>query len=162
MLSDAGGGYHIDHLWPVPYSVVASASPFEPASPQAEGLGLQVALRAGQEATGIDVILRANPSGDVHDRGGAVLEEALLRVGVAPGDPGFTTDAGLVVASVRADGSAVEAGLQVGDVIVSVDGHAVTGDARLFHSLMQVRAGTRLQLGLARGVMIDLTIAPPR
>lgn len=154
VLSDAGGGYRIDQLWPVPYTVDASASRFEPTSSR------EVALRAGQEATGIDVILHSGV-----DQAGVseVLEGALARVGGVAGDPGFTTGAGLVVTSVRADGPAAQAGLQVGDVIVSLEGHTVTGDRMsLFHSLVHAPAGTRLQLGLARGVTLALTLAAPR
>lgn len=62
-----------------------------------------------------------------------------------------------VVAAIRAGGPAAGSGLQVGDTIVSVDGHDVTGaNDYLFQGLSRVPEGTRLALGLARAVTITI------
>jgi len=88
------------------------------------------------------------------------------------GDLGFTLadtppdtepeDETLTVAMIRPGGPAVRSGLEVGDVIVAIDGHDVRG-ARyaMAWSLMAVRPGTRLHLGLARGATVTVTAGPP-
>src|SRR5690606_37451292 len=86
----------------------------------------------------------------------------------APGDLGLTLrepapgtepdQARLMVAFVRPNGPAMKAGIVVGDEIVSVDGQDVTGaHGYLFRELARVKAGTEVQLGLARGVIVALT-----
>lgn len=62
------------------------------------------------------------------------------------------------VAFVRPGGPAAQAGLVAGDVIVSVDGHDVTG-ANLYRygGLSRVPVGGKLRLGLERGTSVELT-----
>jgi len=85
----------------------------------------------------------------------------------APGDLGLRvrppapetepSEAKLVVASVRPGGPAMQAGLQPGDEIVSVDGQDVTGaNGYLWHELSAVPAGTTVRLGLGRGATIEV------
>lgn len=98
------------------------------------------------------------------------LKLARRRVGEgeSPGDLGLRVrppapeadpaEARLVVAVVRPGGPAMQAGLQIGDEIVSVDGQDVTGsNGYLFHQLTAVPAGTKIRLGLARGATIEVT-----
>jgi protocatechuate 3,4-dioxygenase beta subunit len=64
------------------------------------------------------------------------------------------------VARIRPGGPAQGSGLQVGDVITSVDGWDVTGaSAYLYGTLSNVPEGTTLTLGLARGVQVKITAA---
>ncbi len=64
----------------------------------------------------------------------------------------------LVVAVVRAGGPAAAAGLKVGDEVVTIEGHAVTGEnVYLQGSLLTVPAGAVVRLGLARGVTVAVT-----
>lgn len=68
-----------------------------------------------------------------------------------------------VVALIDPKGPAAGSGLQVGDSIVSVDGHDVTGEyAYLYHSLTRVAPGARVTLGLSRGASVTITAAEPR
>ena len=63
---------------------------------------------------------------------------------------------------VRKDGPAASAGLQVGDVIVSIDGHDVRAEPSLYWSLSKVSPGTTVALGLQRGAVARITAGPPR
>ena len=108
-------------------------------------------------------------------RAGTTNELAPIRVVklrgklLAPeGDLGFETadsppdidpaDKKEVVSAIRSDGPAAKSGLQVGDVIVSVDGHDIRGvNNYLAWTLMRVPQGTAVVLGLARGSQVSIT-----
>ncbi len=65
----------------------------------------------------------------------------------------------LIVAVVRPGGPAAAAGLQVGDEIVSVDGHDVTGPRTYLHgSLTHALPEATITLGLARGVTVPIVV----
>lgn len=66
-----------------------------------------------------------------------------------------------VVGFIRPDGPAVDSGLKVGDVIVKVDGHDVTGDQMHYRPLTQVPEGTTVKLTLERGETVSITAGPP-
>jgi protocatechuate 3,4-dioxygenase beta subunit len=87
------------------------------------------------------------------------------------GDLGFTfkeqppdiepEDVKLEVSLIRPGGPAVKSGLEVGDTIVAIDGHDVTGvRSYLAWSLMRVPIGTAVQFGLARGAKVSITAGP--
>jgi len=108
--------------------------------------------------------------GGVTDVGRLFMAKRRVKPGEIPGDLGFMIEPPLSpmdmstkphkVAQVRPDGPAVAAGLQVGDVIVSVDGHDVTGKmGYLYGPLIQVPEGTRVTLGLARGASVAIVAA---
>ncbi|MBZ5713586.1 carboxypeptidase regulatory-like domain-containing protein [Nannocystis pusilla] len=91
-----------------------------------------------------------------------------LKAGDSSGDLGYAIKLGapavdpaqrkFEVALVRPGSPAASAGLQAGDVIVSVDGEDVTGERRyLYEQLTRVPVGTTLRLGLARGATVELT-----
>lgn len=101
-----------------------------------------------------------------------VTREQVSR-GAAAGDLGYTlkraapTDDPLqarsVVAVVRPGGPAARAGLLVGDEIVTVAGQGVLGaDAYLHDNLSRVPPGATVQLGLARGVVVNVTAGAGR
>ena len=74
-------------------------------------------------------------------KGGAAADRALLVVGVKPGTP------------------ADEAGLLVGDLLLSLDGHALTSPDDLFDLLIGDRVGKRVSAQVLRGTTpIDASI----
>ncbi|MBA3546824.1 MAG: carboxypeptidase regulatory-like domain-containing protein, partial [Nannocystis sp.] len=90
-----------------------------------------------------------------------------LKTGEAAGDLGYTVkspesgadplQARQMVAVVRPGGPAAAAGLQVGDEILTVDGHDVTAGNGPLHTLLRgVPEGATLRLGLARGVTVEI------
>jgi S1-C subfamily serine protease len=60
-------------------------------------------------------------------------------------------DEALLVIGVSADGPAAKAGVMVGDLIVSFDGHAVTSPDDLLDLLVGERIGKPVSLGILRG-----------
>lgn len=70
---------------------------------------------------------------------------------------------GAVVASLVAGGPAADAGLRPGDVIVQVDGEAVSEAADVIRRVSGSAPGARLQMRVLRqGRSIDITVAPER
>ncbi len=68
-----------------------------------------------------------------------------------------------IVSVVRPGGPASKAGLGVDDEIVSVDGYDVVGrNAYLFSSLTYAAEGTRITLGLRRGIAIIVELGSPQ
>jgi C-terminal processing protease CtpA/Prc len=66
------------------------------------------------------------------------------------------------VSAIRAGGPAAGSGLQVGDVIVSVDGHDVRGvEYWRFQALAGVPEGTTVSFGLARGQTVKIRAGRP-
>jgi S1-C subfamily serine protease len=66
---------------------------------------------------------------------------------------------GVLVISLEADGPARAAGLQDGDIVVSLDQHMVTSLDDLHRLLTEERIGTRAVLGVLRGVeRLDLHV----
>ena len=95
-----------------------------------------------------------------------------VRPGAIAGDRGYTLrqtpaelgpgERRLIVAVVRPGGPAAAAGLRIGDEILRVDGHEVTGDhADLHDTLLSAPPGTPVTLDLARGASLMLTLGPP-
>lgn len=69
----------------------------------------------------------------------------------------------IAVAAVRAGGPAAQAGLRVGDEIVAVGGHDVTGlHSHRYFVLAEVPTGGTVVLALARGEAVAVTAAPSR
>lgn len=67
-----------------------------------------------------------------------------------------------VVSFIRPGGPASGSGLAIGDTVISIDGHDVTGPrAYLFSTLATVPPGTTLTLGIAGGKTVRVTAGPP-
>jgi S1-C subfamily serine protease len=74
---------------------------------------------------------------------------------------GLTSRSGVVVASVEADTPAARAGLEPGDVILTLDGEPITGVDDLVRVLNGERIGKPLPLDVLRhGGMRHLTVTP--
>jgi protocatechuate 3,4-dioxygenase beta subunit len=76
-------------------------------------------------------------------------------------DPGIDwSDRELIVGFVRPEGPAAKAGLKVGDKIISVDGHDVTGSrAAHYYTLSRVPVGTAVEFGVEGGDAVTITSA---
>lgn len=111
-------------------------------------------------------------AGEVIDVGDVEVLRRRKRTSEPDGDLGFTLVqqppdqdpplTRLEVALVRPQGPAARAGLAVGDVIVSVDGHDVRGaHSSRARPLWNVLEGTEVTLGLARGASVRIKAGPP-
>lgn len=118
------------------------------------------------------VFKEVSGTGDVVDIGDVEVVRKRRKEKDPAGDLGFTTAEQppdtepeatmLKVAHIRPGGPAARSGLQVGDVIVTVDGHDVKGaHAARGWVLMAVLEGTKVTLGLERGETIQITAGPP-
>jgi hypothetical protein len=66
------------------------------------------------------------------------------------------------VSSIDPEGPAAKTDLKVGDVVTSIDGYDITGaNANNAMVLMRAPPGTKLALGLARGLTVTVTLAAP-
>ncbi len=112
------------------------------------------------------------PGGGSHDIGEMRIPRRRTGPRERGGDLGFTLEEAppdvepgervLKVAMVRPGGPADGSGMQAGDVIVSVNGHDVSGaNVFLYYSLAQVKAGTKVSFGLARGDEVSITAGKP-
>ncbi len=73
------------------------------------------------------------------------------------------TNRELEVAVVLPGGPASKSGLKVGDVIISVDGHDVTGDNLYrYFSLIHIAVGSAVNVGVKRGESFKLVAEPKR
>lgn len=124
-------------------------------------------MRTGHDMAAIPIDVQA---GTPIDLGRIPMAKRRLKPGDFPGDLGFSLKQplpgadmavrSLEVTAVRPDGPAAAAGLRVGDVIVSVDGHDVTGKmGYLYGSLTTVPEGTKVTLGVSRGAAVTLVAA---
>jgi S1-C subfamily serine protease len=74
---------------------------------------------------------------------------------------GIAKTSALRVRSTEASGPAAQAGIMVGDLIVSVDGHPVTGVDDLVRLLDGERIGRRVELKIVRGTRISSLMVTP-
>ena len=155
-VTDGAGQFHLDRVPRGP--LVLMLMPADPMSSAFDTAMIPVDVQPGAET----------------DVGRLLMAKRRVKHGELPGDLGFAVEPAQSpmelamrphkVIEVRRGGPAAAAGLQVGDVIVSVDGHDVTGKlGYLVGSLMGVPAGTRVTLGLSRGASVALVAAamPP-
>lgn len=88
-----------------------------------------------------------------------------------PGDLGFTLEQlppelepeerYYEVAVIRPGGPADASNLAVGDRIVEVDGHAVTGSNTNYYALIRAPAGTSIVFGIEGGKQVTIVLGPP-
>jgi hypothetical protein len=116
---------------------------------------------------GISVPIQVGEGGGTTNIGTIKLPRKRLKEGESVGQLGVMVDdemdahatTPLTVSLVI--GPAVEAGIQVGDVITTIDGFDVTGGGRtLFRPLTNVAVGRKVDFGLSRGVTISVVATP--
>jgi serine protease Do len=123
-------------------------------------IGINSALISPTGASvGIGLAIPAEAAKPVIDalRKGQRPQRGFLGVGLQPLDEnlapslGLPKDSGEIVRSVVAEGPAARAGLQQGDVIVTVNGQAVTPDQTVSYLVANTPVGARVPLEIFRG-----------
>jgi len=108
-------------------------------------IGIGFAIPAGEAKPVIDKLMR-----------GTAIARGYLGVGMKPltedfaGALGLPKNSGEIIERVSPGEPAAKAGIQVGDVIVAVNGQAVTQDASLSYLVANVTPGTRVPLDIIR------------
>ncbi len=111
-------------------------------------------------------------SGTVLEAPDMLIPPKRVKRGEARGDLGFKIkqkDLGeedenppRAVGFIRPGGPAVDSGLEVGDIITKVDGHAVDGaQPGLYSSLTEVPPGAKVELTLERGETVTIVAGDP-
>lgn len=124
------------------------------------------------DATGRGSLVFEAPAGGVAEAPDILLPPQRVKRGEQSGDLGFKLqeaepgsepgDQPKVVGFIRPGSPAAATELKVGDVIVSVDGHDITGaNTGLYRGLTDVKEGTSIELGLQRDAKVRITAGPP-
>ena len=96
--------------------------------------------------------------GHVHRGSIGVIPET-IDAGIAAG-LGLKRDWGVILSDVKADSAAAAAGLQPGDVVVSVDGEEISNARDLSSAIFRHAGGDRLQMEVQRdGAPLSITVA---
>ncbi|MEL6186563.1 MAG: carboxypeptidase regulatory-like domain-containing protein, partial [Myxococcota bacterium] len=126
-----------------------------------------------EDSYGWNTFFRRVPSEpEVQDIGELELVKERMKNSETAGDLGFKfkeqepggepEDVVLEVAVVRPGGPAAQAGLNVGDVVTSMEGKDVSGaNSRRSWKLMRVPEGKTVKLGLKEGGEVTITAGPP-
>jgi len=126
-----------------------SGGPLVNAAGQVIGINTAIAVEAGAQNIGFAIPIDAAKQIAARlQRGEQAAPAGFL--GVSSGDA-TASATGAVIASVVAGGPAAAAGLVPGDIIVSIDGHVVTGAAGLSRLIGDHKPGDRVTLGVVRG-----------
>ena len=129
--------------------ITSSIASLASGSSESGSIGLGFAIPANLVARVAQEIITTGSAS--HAMLGVSLQDATVTVDGA-------TRAGAEVARVVADSGAAEAGLQAGDVIISVDGHEVTGALSLTGYVRQYTPDTQVTLQVVRdGQELELT-----
>lgn len=124
-------------------------------------IGINSQIFAGQSGgnIGIGFAIPAVEAKPVIDKlmQGTAIARGYLGVGMKPltedfaGALGLPKNSGEIIERVSPGEPADKAGIQVGDVIVAVNGQAVTQDSSLSYLVANVKPGTRIPLDIIRG-----------
>jgi S1-C subfamily serine protease len=157
-------------------SVIQTDAPLNPGNsggPLVDGRGLVVGINTAMAgaAQGICFAIGSDTAEDVAAR--LMRDGRVRRARLGLGGQTITLDKRLVrglerasqnavmVSEVMNDGPASRAGLKPGDVLLTFDGHALSGVDDLHRLLTSERAGKSLTISLMRGVRIEsVTITP--
>ena len=144
---EAPDGFQIDSViqTDAPINPGNSGGPLLDAKGRVIGVNSQIASQSGG-SVGIGFAVPSNTVRDVIPRleRGETIKRAYLGVSTAPGSGGVT------VASVSANAPAANAGLRVGDVIVSVAGARVTDPDDVSSAIQDRHPGDQIEIGVRR------------
>jgi serine protease Do len=105
------------------------------------------------------VFVRASPPAPIAHEGARI---GAVFIPVAPGSAAtlrIESDRGLIVSDVASDGSAAKAGIQRGDVLLSVDGSPVNSLADLTSAVNAAAPRHKAEFEMSRnGSILDVTI----
>jgi serine protease Do len=116
-----------------------------------EVIGIATAVNATGQGIGFAVPINMAKEiiGQLRDHGRVV--RSWLGVSVRDVDPGEGTKGGVVVTEITADGPAARAGVKVGDVITSFQGHDIRNPSRLRWYVSTAGVGRDVEVKLRRG-----------
>ncbi|BDG02011.1 S1C family serine protease [Anaeromyxobacter oryzae] len=117
-----------------------------------EVIGIATAVNATGQGIGfaIPINMAKEIVGQLKERGRVVRSWLGVSVKEAPTDPGIPTS-GVQITELAPNGPAASAGLKVGDVITSVQGHEIRSPARLRWYVSTAGVGHEVELRLKRG-----------
>jgi S1-C subfamily serine protease len=128
-----------------------------------EVVGINTAVYRGDATTAVNNVGFAIGAARVLPR----VDDLRAQAGGAPQTEGYLgvsleqrTDGGqgALITSVAEDSPAADAGMQVGDVVLEVDGSPITGSGGLIAAIRSTAPGTRLDITVSRdGQPIDMT-----
>jgi putative serine protease PepD len=151
----APDGFQIDSViqTDAPINPGNSGGPLLDATGKVIGVNSQIASQSGG-SVGIGFAVPSNTVRDVIPRleRGETIRRAYLGVSTSAGQRGVT------VASVSAGGPAADAGLRVGDVIVSVGGKRVSEPDDVAAAIQDRRPGESVAIELARGETVQVRL----
>ncbi len=127
-----------------------------------EVIGIATAVNATGQGIGfaIPINMAKEILGQLKDRGRVVRSWLGVSVKEAPTDPGVPTS-GVQITELAPNGPAASAGLKVGDVITSVQGHEIRSPARLRWYVSTAGVGHEVELRLRRAGAGERAIKVP-
>jgi serine protease Do len=127
-----------------------------------EVIGIATAVNATGQGIGfaIPINMAKEIVGQLKDRGRVVRSWLGVSVREAPGSPG-DAPTGVQITDVARGGPADSAGLRIGDVITSIEGHLIHTPARLRWYVSMAGVGRQVDVRMRRGELPEKSVRIP-